>query len=246
MLRVGLRKKHERHSNHPVGALLHRRRAVGPQSSGLSLGSGFQEFHASRKRRTRNVSSRPVGFFAGLEANVKTGRLSEINSVAGPALLGLLGAYVTLWPPETPEIKFVVFLAFIVVGAITVVSALRFGRDSRQEIGALISGGSFCFFRIDPLRAKGLVGPFQLMMEAVGGPVFDVNYWICPASAKRDGKDPAYFSLDFRKPLRHIIHHGARTWDRELPLGEYFIEFDARNGYWKQNLKILVENGALQ
>jgi hypothetical protein len=167
-----------------------------------------------------------------------------INSTGGPALLAILGAAVTLWPPETWEIRAAYFAAFLVVGIISVVSAVRLSLASGREIDTLISGGdNFCFFRIEPSSANIRDGQFQLMMEAIGGPVFGLNYWICPASANRDGTDPAYSSLDTRKPLHPIIHRGVTGWDRGLPVGEYFIGFDARNGGWNEELKIFLQDG---
>jgi len=109
----------------------------------------------------------------------------------------------------------------------------------------IMGGEHYSYFKILPADAKDLTGRFQLWMIAVGGPVFDLNYWISSLPSK-GASDPTYGSLDVRKPVIQIVHEGGHAWDRALPVGEYLIEFDAKNGHWNEILKIFVEDGQLK
>jgi hypothetical protein len=169
----------------------------------------------------------------------------EFGSLGGP----IVGAIVSLWPLDTTNTfgRWLWVTGFLLIGALATVAAIRLNRVNKQEIERLLGrGDSFCFFRIDPDGAVNLSEPFQLFMVAVGGPLFDLNYWISPRSARKDKDDPTYFSLDVRKPIHPIIHLGSRGWDKGLPIGAYDIDFDGRNGYWRQSLIIFIDNGKLR
>jgi hypothetical protein len=114
-----------------------------------------------------------------------------------------------------------------------------------QQVADAITGGkSFCYFKVMPSLVKNLDEPFQWWIQATGN-VYEVNYWVSPASAKRDSNDPAYYSLDVRKPLHQIIYKGVRAWDRAYGANEFFIDFDAKNGHWLELLKISIVDGKL-
>nr|MBI3612351.1 hypothetical protein [Nitrospirota bacterium] len=120
---------------------------------------------------------------------------------------------------------------------------------SAREIAREISGGkNFCYFSLYFINNKPQIidGKFQLAMTGVGV-VEKVNYWISPAGVEPTGKpnDP-YYSIDSRKMLLEIVHDGGRAWDRALPLGEYRIDFAAKNGNWYERLKIYMSNGEVK
>lgn len=113
-----------------------------------------------------------------------------------------------------------------------------------KVVAAITGGDNFSFFRVMPDDLKGN-GPFQLWLDATGT-VYDVNYWISPASANRSAADPAYGSVDVRKPLLQIVYQGPHAWPRQLPLGDYYIEFDARNGFWIERLTLTMVDGQVR
>lgn len=120
---------------------------------------------------------------------------------------------------------------------------------SAEEIAQELRGGkSFCYFSLYSINNKPQIidGKFQLAMTGVGV-VEKVNYWISPAGVEPTGKpnDP-YYSIDSRKTLLEIVHDGGRAWDRALPLGEYRIDFAAKNGNWYERLKIYMSNGEVK
>lgn len=121
---------------------------------------------------------------------------------------------------------------------------------SAQDIARELSGGkNFCYFSLYFINNKPVVidGKFQLAMTGVGV-VEKLNYWIAPASAPTPTGKPndPYYSLDVRKPLLEICHDGGRAWDRTLGVGEYKIDFSAKNGNWYELLKIYISNGEIR
>jgi hypothetical protein len=173
----------------------------------------------------------------------------EFGSLGGPSVLAIMGAIVSLWPLDTTNAfgRWLWVSGFLLMGALATIAAIRSNRANKQEIERLLGrGDSFCFFRINPDEAPNLSGEFQLSMVAVRGPVFDLNYWICPRAARKDRDDPAYFSLDVRKPIHPIIHLGSRGWDRGLRIGAYDIDFDGRNGHWNESLIIFLDKEKLR
>jgi hypothetical protein len=165
-------------------------------------------------------------------------RFWDFVNACGPIALALMGAAIALWPQTAEgDARLIWAGAFIFVGAVSVTAAFR----SSDLLNRLIIGGkNFCYFKIRLPDVTDRAGPFQLWMIAPKGPVFDVNYWISPASAK-GANDPAYGSLDVRKRLHTIIHEGGRAWDKLLGEGDYLIEFDAKNGHWNERLRIFVD-----
>jgi hypothetical protein len=179
--------------------------------------------------------------------NRENSQFVEVGFLGGPIVLAVMGAFVALWPPEATDTfgKFVWVAAFVVAGAIALFAAIQSSRNSKREIRALLGhGNNFCFFKIRPEDATDLTIAFPLYLEAVGGPVHDMNYWISPRFAV-DGS-AEYYSLDQRKPLRQIVHHGVTLWDKALPVGAYQIDFDCRNGWWRQALLIFIDNEKLR
>ncbi len=173
--------------------------------------------------------------------------VAEYGSLGGSSLLAVMGAIVSLWPPADGPAKWAWVIAFVAAGVLATIAALRFNRATRRQIERMLGrGNSICFFRIRPESITDLSRPFQLFMKTIHGPVYDMNYWISPRTSNDDGTDPAYGSLDQRKPLHSIIHHGERGWDRALTVGPYRIDFDARSGYWRQLLTIFVDGGKLR
>lgn len=154
------------------------------------------------------------------------------------------------WPPT----DFSGWLGLIL--GITLLIIAFFAWKNEKEITAkeiayeLSGGNNFCYFNLYLIQSKphqATAGQFTLGMQTVGGPVEKVNYWISPYGLEPTGKpnDP-YYSLDFRKPLIEIIHAGGRAWDRALALGDYRIDFSARNGNWYERLRIYMSNGEVK
>ena len=168
-------------------------------------------------------------------------RVASILNLLGPVAMTIMGAAISLWPPNPNSSAPIIWIvAFTAVGISTFAAAYILKDDLHEMI---MGGKHFCYFKTLLSEAKHLEGPFQLWMVAPKGPVFDLNYWISPAGTTAD--DPRYGSLDVRKPLHLIIHDGGHAWERSLPLGDYRIEFDGKNGHWMESLQIYVENGKL-
>jgi len=106
----------------------------------------------------------------------------------------------------------------------------------------------FCYFSVYCIDGKPCMrnGEFQLLMIGVGV-LESVNYWISPWGVKPSGLpgDP-YYSIDRRKPLIQIIHNGGHAWDRFLPLGDYRIDFTAKQGNCYERLTIYEEDGKVK
>lgn len=120
---------------------------------------------------------------------------------------------------------------------------------SAQEIAQELRGGNnFCYFALNSIdhKPQAIDGKYQLQMIGVGV-VEKVNYWISPAGVLPTGKpnDP-YYSIDASKPLIEIVHEGGRAWEKALPIGEYRIDFAAKNGNWYERLKIYMSNGEVR
>ena len=165
-------------------------------------------------------------------------------ALALPIALAIMGAVLTIWPPDPDGKGRLIWLAaFLVVGIASLVATLRASRTATRRIEELTTGGeNFCFFRVQPSELRKSASEFQLWLQATG-PVYDINYWISPASAKRNGRSADYMSIDHRKMLLPVVYKGPRAWDRTLPLGDYFIEFDGRNGTWVERLTLALAEG---
>ncbi len=100
---------------------------------------------------------------------------------------------------------------------------------------------NYAYFKLED-NAQVNSGLVKLWLDS-SGPVFTVNYWISNASAKHNANDPAYWSVDHRKPLIPIINPNTKEIERSLPVGDYIIEFDGLNGHWDESLSIYMENG---
>jgi hypothetical protein len=186
----------------------------------------------------RKLRREACGKIATLAGKKLMARLWDFVNACGPVALALMAAALALWPRWAEgNARFIWAISFLVVGAICTAAAFR----SSNYLSDLITGGeNYCYFKIRLADAGDLSGPFQLWMIAPKGPVYEMNYWISPASAK-GASDPAYGSLDVRKPLHTIIHEGGHAWDKALGEGDYLIEFDAKNGHWNERLRIFVD-----
>ena len=111
-------------------------------------------------------------------------------------------------------------------------------------LGAITGGKSFCFLKLNLGHKSPKGNPNQLWIEGKGN-VYEMNYWISPASSEKNVKDAAYMSLDVNKPLHTIVYNGCRAYPRELGVGDYRIEIDARNGQWVERLTITEKFGKL-
>jgi hypothetical protein len=103
---------------------------------------------------------------------------------------------------------------------------------------------NFAFFKLAD-DVKDVSGKVTLRLDA-SGPVLTLNYWISNASAKRNANDPAYWSVDQRKPLIPVVYPNTEDIERLLSPGDYIIEFDALNGHWVEYLSIYLEDGKIK
>jgi hypothetical protein len=106
---------------------------------------------------------------------------------------------------------------------------------------------AYCYFRLAIRPRPGIVpaGYYQLALDATDS-VFSINYWISLASANRDPQNEGYWAVDVRKPLIPVAYKGPHAWERVLPPGDYYIEFDAVNGHWVEHLTLYLENAEIR
>jgi hypothetical protein len=158
-------------------------------------------------------------------------------------LLGLLGAWVTLFPPLTDEAKYVclgIFALFSFGAALAIRGEQVATKRTHARLLKEVTGGdTYCYFSA-AMNCRDTNGKYPLLMNA-NGPMQGVNYWISPAAAKLDRTDPLYVSIDRRKFAPLVVHQGdGRMWDGALSPGEYIVEFEAINGlrHWVEYLTI--------
>jgi hypothetical protein len=110
-------------------------------------------------------------------------------------------------------------------------------------IDAITGGRSFCFFRMNLEDGILRKQPLQLWMDC-RGVVYDMNFWLSPAHAERNHESEAYWLMDTRKAVSTIVYNGCHAYPKVLEAeGEYFIEFDARNGHWIEHLTVTRVDG---
>ena len=155
-----------------------------------------------------------------------------------------------VWPPTDVNSWF-----GVIMGVVLLVIAVFVWRNETEltakAIAFELSGGNnFCYLCLYSIVGKPhqpIIGQYQLQMVAVGGPIEKMNSWISPWGLEPTGAhgDP-YYSLDIRKPLVEIVHAGGRAWDKALPVGDYRIDFSARNGNWYERLRIYELGGEIK
>jgi hypothetical protein len=100
----------------------------------------------------------------------------------------------------------------------------------------------YAYFKADPDELKKAKGPFQLW--AVGrGNIYSVYIWISPASANMNVRTPAYYSIQHQISSVEIINDGSHITGTALPLGDYIIQFRAKNGEWYESLRLFLADG---
>ena len=173
-------------------------------------------------------------------------RALRLLSLLTPFFLGLSGAAVTLWTPDTNTAKAIwlgIFALLCIAGMLLAeIERKRSDRSHRQLLRHISGGDCYCYLTFDPDRQNSR-GEFYLTMTATG-PLHDVNYWISPAAANRNHRHPDYYRYDRRKPHGLAVHKGVRLWDGRLPPGEWIVEFDATNGLldWVEYLTVTRED----
>ncbi len=105
------------------------------------------------------------------------------------------------------------------------------------------ASSSYCFLKADLTDLKHQTVPLPLWIEATAN-FHNVQYWISPASAHRNPKDPAYWSLDTPKLLPVVYKSSILSPSRVKP-GDYIIEFSTEEGGFVESLKILEFKGEL-
>ncbi|HEY3638774.1 MAG TPA: hypothetical protein VGK90_11535 [Rhizomicrobium sp.] len=166
-----------------------------------------------------------------------------------PLILAVLGICESLFPPNTIETKVGSIVLFVLLGfaaAIAIHEDQRTTKRNHSRLMKAITGGdAFCIFTVDLGMSMRTDVPCFPFIATASGPLQEVNYWISPASANLNASDDAYFSVWLNLPSLQTIHEGTRRWWGGLPLGDFYIEFDAINGMrqWVERICIAVLNG---
>ena len=173
---------------------------------------------------------------------------SEFRGGAGITFVGIAVA-VGQWLIPAEKIGYNVRFALIIIACVLLLAGI--GLLGHVFWGFLFpkkESAPFCYLSVyyiesEPQRVHG---GFQLLMTSFGV-IESINYWISPWGVTPSGKpnDP-YYSIDRRKPLIPIIHHGGRAWDQALPIGEYRIDFTTKQGNWYEHLEIYMDKGQVK
>lgn len=105
---------------------------------------------------------------------------------------------------------------------------------------------NFPYFRLFDDERQPDGGPYKLHLVSSPGPVFTVAYWISPAIAQRNAKDPRYWSVDHPKPLIPVIQPNSEEWTYDLPAGDFIVEIDALTGHWNEYLTLSATDGRVK
>lgn len=152
----------------------------------------------------------------------------------GPIALGLLGVYVTETPPGTKRGRRIWWAVFGAIAIASVAGAVFEARSRDERLEAMLIGGdNYAYLWAEVGAAQNVTDKVPLWIKATGL-LFNVNYWIAPASVT-DPNDDRYWSIGggFIRETRGGIRVG-----RLLGAGKYRVEFSARNGSWIQILEI--------
>lgn len=166
--------------------------------------------------------------------------------IIGPIAMTVMGIVVSLWKPKSDGQTRLLWVAmFVVVGGLTAYSSIQATRIEKAELVELITGGdNYCFIRADASDLKNHAENVRLWIEATGN-LYEVAYWMFPASSRRDPNDPRYWSFDKPRPPMSIVYKGAVLLGRAIPQGRYMIEFSAKNEAFLQSFSIVEFNGEL-
>ena len=100
----------------------------------------------------------------------------------------------------------------------------------------------YAYFKADPDELKKAKGPFKLWVVGRGN-TYSVYVWISPASAHMNVRTPAYYSIQHQISSVEIINDGSHITGTTLPLGDYIIQFRAKNGEWNESLRLFLADG---
>jgi hypothetical protein len=167
--------------------------------------------------------------------------------IIGPVVLTVMGIVMAIWKPK-PDAgtgRWYWIASFVLVGSLTAYAGLQSAALDKAQLVELITGGdNYCFVRVEEDDLRGGGENLPLWIEATGN-LYEVSYWMFPASARRNRNDPGYWSLDKPKPPMGIVYKGAVLLGRTVSPGHYMIEFSAKNTSFLQSLNIVQFNGAL-
>lgn len=90
----------------------------------------------------------------------------------------------------------------------------------------------YCYLTVDELHRLSITSRSYIKK---------VDYWISPAFVRRDSRMPEYFSADTNQKEILSVENGCRLIGRELPDGDYIIEYTTSSGNFIQGLN--VRNG---
>lgn len=167
-------------------------------------------------------------------------KLIKIFAVLGPIILALVGAYVRLKPPEHGRRHIKTWLiAFGIVGVVTAGAAYwnsTIQESLENKRFAYETGGeSFCFLKAeitDQTKSFDKI-PLRIINEGEN-PVYDVSIWVSPISNYSAG----------HRIHRDLILPGAyELVNLSLPLGNYRVEINQRNGFFLEFLRIIEVSG---
>lgn len=143
--------------------------------------------------------------------------------------LGVLGAFLALFPLKTTKTKVSVFVA---VGALTIVSAAAKMIQDEALREQLTGGDNYCFVTVAPTGD----GQFHAQITNEMGRVPDVNFAIYRLEG--DVPKPHWGWSGHRPCLKTTANLGTL-----MPLGRYRVDFLGSNFTWHQYLTIRKENG---
>jgi hypothetical protein len=150
--------------------------------------------------------------------------LLDLASYALPAVLGLLGAYVTFWSPQEKHKRYW-FAAFAVFTVIGVGIAAGVSRQHDKELRAMITGGdSYAYLFADKGDLASRKSQIRLWVCSTGD-IFFLAIHTYPYKSKTD--DPAYVSIPGAGFA--FLSVGCGWSGIIVPPGKYSVDLRGRN-----------------
>jgi hypothetical protein len=131
----------------------------------------------------------------------------------------------------------VVLCVFVITGGVLAwKTAIDYG--ARELVRQQNGGDTYALLTADVADEHDASKDEVALWINATGPLYDVNYWVSPVSAKRDPHDPDYWRI--KGGYLRVVKPGGVMVGKSIARGSYFVEFNARNGSWVE----LIEVGA--